>query len=135
MADDCDRLFASIIELIEIATGNDRNAQRGKEPRRDHSKLRAGVFLACGVIVTIGAELQRGTGAGIAPGSNHPEGCLSDTWKGINATYDFLVKIDNLLACFSVKYGRNVDGKNMARVHTGLRPLQCEKSSHHHTRA
>ena len=87
------------------------------------------------VIVTVGAKLQSGTGAGIAPGSNHPEGGLIHARKRINATYDFLVKIDHLLARLSVKDSGNVDGEDVARVHPGLCPLQCEQRSDHHTRA
>ena len=85
--------------------------------------------------VAIGGELQGGTGADIAPGSDHPECGPIDTWKRINAPYDFLVKIDNLLACLAVKYGGKVNGEDMARVHTGLRPLQREERSDNHTRA
>src|SRR4029077_4782881 len=84
---------------------------------------------------TIGAELQGWTGAGIAPGSDHPEGGPIDTWKRINATYDFLIKIDDLLGRLSLKYRGNVDGKDMARVHTSLRPLQCHERSDQHARA
>jgi len=84
--------------------------------------------------MTIRRKLQGWTGADIAPGCDHPERSPIHTWKRINATHDFLVKIDNLLACLSVKHGWNVDRKDMARVHTGVRPLQCEKRSDDHTR-
>src|SRR5207249_689548 len=120
LADDGDGFFVLNVEFVEIATRNDGNAQRRKEPGRDNTKLRAGVVFARGLNVTVGAELQAGTRTGIAPGSDHPEGGLIDTWKGINATYDFLVKIDNLLACLSIKDGGDVDGKDVARVHAGL---------------
>src|SRR5262249_52132178 len=133
LANDGDGLFAMEIELIEIATRNDGNAQRPKEPGRDDTILRARILFTGGVIVTIRAKLQGGTRAGITPGSDHPEGGLIDTWKRVNTAYDFLVKIDNLLARLSVKHGGNIDGKDMARVHTGLRPLQCKECSHHHT--
>ena len=135
LADDGDGLLAFNVELIEIATRNHWNAEGRKEPGRDHTILRARIVLTRTVNVTIGTELQSGTGADIAPGSDHPESGLIDARKRIDATYDFLVKIDNLLPCLAVKYGGNIDGKDMARVHTGLRPLQCEQRSHDHTRA
>src|SRR6266481_9095333 len=118
-----------------MATRNYGNSKRRKEARRDYAILRARVVFARTVAVAIGGELQGGTGADIAPGSDHPECGLIDTWKRINATYDFLVKIENLLACLPVKYGGNVDGEDMARVHTSARPLQREERSDNHTRA
>src|SRR5438093_4133225 len=135
LADDGDGFFVLNVEFVQIAPRNDGNAQRLKAPGRDTTKLRARVVFTRGINVTVSAELQAGTRTGIAPGSDHPEGGLIDTWKGINATYDFLVKIDNLLACLSIKDGGDVDGKDVARVHAGLRPLQCEESSDQHTRA
>src|SRR5262245_35337336 len=132
--DDGNGLFAFSVELIEIATRNDGNAQRPKEPGTDYTILSARIVFGRAVNVTIGGELQSGTGADVAPGSDHPERGFVDTRKRVNATYHFLVKIDNLLTCLSVKHGGNVDGKNMARVHSGLRTLQCEKRSDDHTR-
>ena len=85
--------------------------------------------------MTIGAELQAGTGAGIAPRSDHPKGGRIDTRKRINATDDFLVKIDNLPACLSVEYRGNVYRKDTARVHTGPRPLQRDECGEQHARA
>src|SRR6516165_11960577 len=56
--DDCDALVALTIELIEVASRNDGDAQRAKEPRRDDTKLRARVLFARATNVTIGAELH-----------------------------------------------------------------------------
>src|SRR5262245_35472158 len=134
LADDRNGLFVMDIELIEIATRNDGNAQRPKEPRRDNAIVREGILFARAVNMTISGELQGGTGADVAPGSDHTKRGFVDTRKRVNATYHFLVKIDNLLACLSVKYGGNVDGKDMARVHSGVGALLCEKRSDDHTR-
>src|SRR4029453_2614574 len=120
LADDRDAFFALHVGLIEIAPRNDGNAQRGKKSRRDDAILRARILFAGRVIVTIRAKLQSGTGAGIAPGSNHPEGGFIDARKRINATNDFLIKIDKLLARLPVKHSGDVDGEKMTRVHTGL---------------
>src|SRR4030095_16739668 len=91
--------------FIEIAARNDRNSQCREEPRRDYTILRARVVFARAVNVTIRGELQGGTRADVPPGSDHPKCGLIDTRKRINAAYDFLVEIDNLLACLAVKYG------------------------------
>src|SRR5262249_5494122 len=133
LADDGDGLFAFHIELIEIAAGKDGNAERCKESGRDHTKLCAGILYARGM--AIGTELQGRTGAGVAPGSNHPVSGPIDTWKRINATYDFLVEIDNLLTCLSVKDRGNGDGKDMRGGHAGRRPSQRKECSDTHTRA
>ena len=135
LADDGDGLLACNVELIEIAPGNDWDAEGRKKSGRDHSILRSRILLACTVIVTRGTELQSGTGADIAPGSDHPKSGFIDARKRIDATYDFLVKIDNLLLCLSVKDGGNIDGKDMARIHTGLCSLQREQRSHDYARA
>src|SRR5262249_14439842 len=134
LADNRDALFTLHVGLIEIAARNDGNAQRGKKSRRDDTILRARVVFARAVKVAISGELQSGTGADITPRSDHPKGGFIHTRKCINPTYDFLVKIDNLPACLSVKYSGNVNGKDMPRVHRGPRPLQCEKRSDDQTR-
>src|SRR5262249_1112100 len=92
LADDRDALFVLHVGLIEIATRNDGNAQRGKKSRRDDTILRTRILFTGRVIMTIRAKLQRGTGAGIAPGSNHPKGRFVHARKRINATNDFLIK-------------------------------------------
>src|SRR5262249_45294565 len=120
---DRDGLFASTVLFIEVATCNDGNAQSCKEPWRNNTKLCAGVLFSTSANVTVAAELQSRPGAGIAPRSDQSESALFDTWKRINAAYDFLVKIHNLLACLSVEYCGNVDGKNTPRVHASLRSL------------
>src|SRR6516165_11562162 len=63
-ADDCDALVALTIELIEVASRNDGNAQSAKESRRDNTKLCAWVLFTGGANVTIGAKLHSGTGTG-----------------------------------------------------------------------
>jgi hypothetical protein len=134
-ANDCDAFVALTVELIEVASRNDGNAERAKEPRRDNTKLRARVLFARAANVTIGTELHGGTGAGIAPRGDHPESGRIDTWKRINPTDDFLVKIDNLPARLSVKYRGDIDGKDMARVHPALCSLQCDECSEQHAGA
>ena len=64
LADDNDRLFIIlVIERIEIAAGNDRNAKRRKKSGRDGTRLRPGILYAGGMDVSVSGELQTGTGA------------------------------------------------------------------------
>jgi hypothetical protein len=149
LADDNDRLFILLfwslfwsftflvieIERIEIAAGNDRNAKRRKESRRDGTPLRPGILYAGGMDVSVGGELQTRSGgaAGIAPGNDIAEGGLTHARQGINATYRFLVEIDDLLRRLPIRHSRNVDSQDVLRVQTRLRPLQCDQRSDQRT--
>jgi hypothetical protein len=81
LADDNHRLFIFIIlaiERIEIAAGNDRDAERRKESGRDDTPLRPRILYAGGMDVSIGGELQtEAGGVAIAPGNDVPEGGLN----------------------------------------------------------
>src|SRR5437588_2291770 len=78
LADDYDGLFSmAVIEGVEIAAGDDGNAERRKKSGRDNTPLRAGILYAGGMDVTVGAELQTGAGAAIAPGNDVAEGGLA----------------------------------------------------------
>src|SRR5262249_36521042 len=81
------------------------------------------------MIMTVSTELKRGARAGVAPWSHHPKGRLIHSRERVDATNDFLVIVEQLMLCFSVEDGGRVDGENVARVHAGPRPLQCEKGS------
>jgi hypothetical protein len=87
-ADDNDGLFITVliiiiiltiiiltIERIEIAAGNDRNAKRRKESRRNDTPMRSGILYAGGMDVSVGGELQTRSGgaARIAPGNDVAE--------------------------------------------------------------
>src|SRR4029077_12357830 len=95
LADDHDRVSTLvIILLVEIAPGKNGNSQRIEKAGRDGAQLRARIVFA--VDVTITGELQTGTeGVGVTPGSNDSESRLGDSGQRIDATYRFLVKIDD----------------------------------------
>ena len=78
LADDHDRLFIIlVIERIEIAAGNNRNAKRRKKSGRDDTRLRAGILYAGGMDVSVSGELKTGTGGvAIAPGNDVAEAVL-----------------------------------------------------------
>src|SRR5947208_17020697 len=72
------------------------------------------------MIVTVDAELQRWPRAGVPPRSDHPKGRLVDSRQRLDATNDFLVKIDHLRRCSPVEDGGHVDGEDVARIHPGF---------------
>src|SRR5262245_46652263 len=78
LTDDDDGIFIFIlaVEVVEITTGEDGNAERGKESGRNDTRLRARVLVARGMNMTIGGELQAEAGGGIAPGNHQAESGL-----------------------------------------------------------
>src|SRR5215469_17455489 len=81
------------------------------------------------MIMTVGTKLQRWPRTGVAPWSHHAKGRFVHSRERLDPTNDFLVIVEQLPLCFSVEDGGRVDGENVARVHAGPRPLQCEKGS------
>src|SRR6266852_2479818 len=80
LTDDSDRFFALAVELIEIAAGEDGNAERGKKAGRDGAQLGARIFLAGDANVTVRRKLKAGAkAAGIAPGNDNAESGLVHT--------------------------------------------------------
>ncbi len=76
LTDDNDGIFTLAVEIVEIAAGDDGNAERGKESGRDDTPMRARILLAGGMNMTVGGELEAGTRAGIAPGNRNAESGL-----------------------------------------------------------
>src|SRR5580704_5059601 len=59
LADDHDRLrILSVIEHVEIASGNDGNAERSKKSGRHGTRLRPGILYTGGMDVSVGGELD-----------------------------------------------------------------------------
>ena len=124
LADDHDRLVRILaIERIEITAGNDGNAQRRKESGRDGTRLRAWILYTGGMHMAVGRELQSRARAAIAPGNHIAECRLLHAGQSIDATYRFLVEIDDLLRCLPIGHGRNIDDKHVLGVQSCLRAL------------
>jgi hypothetical protein len=76
------------------------------------------------VSVAIGGKLKAGSQAAVAPGSKEAKSTLGHAWKGINASPDFPVEVDDLLMRLSFRHHRNIDGEDMAGVKAGPRILK-----------
>ena len=77
LADDDDGLFIIlVIERIEIAAGNDRNAERRKESGRDDTPLRPRILFAGGMDMSVGGELQTRPAAASRQGTTSPNAVL-----------------------------------------------------------
>src|SRR5207249_1349335 len=131
-ADDHHRLLILVIERVEIAPGNNGNAQRGEKAGRDVTPQRARVVFAMDVTIT--RELQTYTEAavGITPGSDHSESRLGYTGQRIDATHRFFVEIEDLLRRFSVVQRWNVDDEDLTRINARLGSLQRGQRSDQH---
>src|SRR5215470_20206265 len=75
LTDDDDGIFIFIlaVEVVEITTGEDGNAERGKESGINNTPLRARILFAPGMNMAVGGELQADAGGGIAPGNHQAE--------------------------------------------------------------
>ena len=63
MADDDDVLFALAVESVEIAAGDEGNAESGEKSGRNGAELGARIFFAGSAHVAVGGELEAGTEA------------------------------------------------------------------------
>src|SRR5258708_2219657 len=76
LADNSDGLLTLPVELVEITSAEDGNAQRGKESGRNDTQLRARI-LARRMNMAVGRELQpEPAGAELAPGNSQTESGL-----------------------------------------------------------
>src|SRR5580658_4230856 len=78
-ADDHDRLVSLVIERVEIAPGDNGNAQRAEKAGRDATPQRARIVLAMDVTITRELQTYVEAAVGITPGSDHSESRLGDT--------------------------------------------------------
>src|SRR5207245_10803002 len=93
LTDDNDGLFALTVQRVEITPGDDGNAERGKESRRDGPQIRARILFAGGMNMAVRGDLQTRTKAAcIAPGNSKAEGGLVHPGQPINAANRFLVE-------------------------------------------
>src|SRR5262249_55604669 len=131
-ADDGDVLFAFHIELVEIASGYEGNAKGRKESGRNDTKACPRILFPIGANVSFRGELEADF-KGITPGNLATKPDPVNTRKRFNATHYLFVESGHFLGGFTVSHSRNVYGEDVARVHTGLRPLQRHQRTDQHT--
>src|SRR5260370_38778708 len=94
LTDDNDRFFVVLaVELIEIAAGDDGNAERSKKAGRDGAQLGARIFFAGPADVAVRRKLETRTKAAvIAPGHDNAERGLVHTGEGFKSAHPCLVE-------------------------------------------
>ncbi len=124
------QLAALSVRGVEIASGNQRDAERREESRRNRSKPPARIFFARCLDMTVGGETKaRAEVTGIAP-RNGAAHCNSIDARQRRDTADrLLVEGRDLFGCLSVRHLRHVDREHMPHVEAGLGCLQRQAAS------
>ena len=136
LAHDDHRLLAFRIQHVEIASGDQRNAQRHEESRRHSSELGTRIFFPRGAYVAVARKLEAGTEiAGIPPWNHDPESRLIHPGQRLNAPDRVFVEVHYLLRRLAVGHRWNIDGQHPPRIHSGPRCLHRNQRLEQHARA
>ncbi len=93
LADDDDRLGIPAVGVVEVAAGDDRNAERREESRGHGAEPGARILLAVGFRVALDRELKAGTeDAGVAPRHGRAHGDPLDAGQLRDAPHRLLVE-------------------------------------------
>ena len=133
LADDHDLLAVAAIALVEVASGDDRHAERLEESRRDGPEPRPRILFAVGLLIALGREL-RGEESGIPPRHDRAERDALDAGQLRDSANRFLVEAADLLRLTRVGDDRDVHRQHVA-PEPGLLPLQREERRDQHARA
>src|SRR5262249_60781146 len=87
LTDDDDGIFTFIldVEVVEIATAEDGNPERGKESGRNDTPLRTRILFAIGMNMTVGGECKAHAGDCIAAGEHKAQNGRFDARERIPA--------------------------------------------------
>src|SRR2546430_7199015 len=122
--------------VVEVASGDHRNAQGRKKSWRDCPQLRSWIFFAGRPHVTVRRKLEARTeAAGVAPRNDDAKGDAIHTGQLRNAPHGFFVKSGDLIWRPPVGNRRYVDGEPVPRVEAGLRGLHRTKGLNHQAAA
>ena len=121
LADDHDRLSAALVVVVEVASGDERSAECGKEARRNHPKQNARIFFARALDVAFCGDLEARTkGVGVTPRHLRTQGNAIDAGQRVDAPDRLPVEVDDLLGSFSVRHDRHVHREHALHVEAGL---------------
>jgi hypothetical protein len=127
LADDDHRLAIPPVGFVEIAAGDDGDAKRGEEARRDVAHPPVGIFFARRAHAALHRELESGTEVSRVPPRNHHAHCHAiHTGQLGDAAYGLLVEVHDLIGRLSVSARGHVQREHMAGVEAGLDGLESQ---------
>ena len=126
LADDHHGVNAVAIQIVEIASFDNRNAERGEISGGDRPILRARVLLARGLNVPFSGELQPEEVHIVAPRNDVPYRDRRDARDLRHAALRFLIEVHDLRLSLAVGVDRDVDSEHVLGVERGVRALQVE---------
>ena len=98
LAHDDDLLAAAAIGFVEIASGDDRDAECRKKTGRDGPQLRPRIFFTRPPDMAVRGEIKSGTkSARVAPRNDGAHGDMVHTRQLCDAPYGFLVEAGDLI--------------------------------------
>src|ERR1700756_507624 len=121
LANDHNRLAASAIVVIEIASGNNWHTQRGKKSRRNSTKLCPRIFLSNAFHMALAGEPEAGAEtARVTPGRARAESNVIYPGHRVDAAHGLPIEIDNLIGSFAIRHHRYVQCKYAMHIEAGL---------------
>ena len=98
LADDDDLVAILVIGFIEIASGEDGDAERGEKTGRDCAQICAGIIFTGAANLTVGRELEAGAKAAcVTPGDDGAQGDVIHAGKRLDLANGFLVEANDLV--------------------------------------
>src|SRR5262245_11995905 len=133
---DDDLLTAPAIGFVEIASGDQRNAERREKPWRNRPEACAWILFSISAYVSFRREFEpRAESARITPRNGGSECNAIYSWQFCDAPYRFFVKPNDLIRRFPIRNHGNVQCEYFVRIETRRRRLQCDQRLEQHAGA
>ena len=130
LADDDDRLAALAVVVVEIAAGEDGNAEGGEKSGRDGAELRARIFFTGPATWPSPENWKPGPKLPASrQGTTVPSATLLDAGRAADPAMDFAIEVDDLVGRFAVRHDRNVDGEHAAGCRSRSRAPAAREAS------
>ena len=121
LADDHDRFAAAPIAFVEVASGDQGDAQRVEEAGRHGPELGARILFTVGAHVPFGGELEPGPRvADVTPGHRGAHRHAIDARHRGNPVQHVAIEREGLIGCPARAHHRDVERQDVARIEAAL---------------